>query len=312
MLGQNAAQRQVTLFKSILELHLNNPLERLDSNRAIFFDVYLKHMLAQAYPKDFSMGGTLFELHLKGPLCKGNKKYQMVLDALGIVDVKGIVFNPDQFNPNKLDDLYKLDKNPLWLVLKSTMPIGPNFTDAQKISAYIDLAQAFFHKKLGATEKYLGAYDMAKAAYAIETTDPSIIQRRDAAFQPLRSEKHYKKLGEEGHFGNWIVMKHQEHAKLEDKLLIIGQMLGKLSSFSSQSSSLSSESHSPSSTPSADERSLSTGVRSLLSESRLESKTSSKLQPSGIGLFSRSRVSPEPSAQPESKKEDGLDTFLKQ
>lgn len=202
------AQRREFLLKSILKLNLNNPLEQREANEVVFFDAYLKCLLAKAYPKGFSEDGTV----LKGSQFNDrDNKYQLVLSALGIFDARKIVFNPELFNPKQLDALFKLDKNPLWLVLKSTIPVSEQFSAEQKISTYIELAQAFFNKQMGATQKYLGAFDMARAAYAIKTTDPEVIQRRDKVFLPFVSVENARDLGKKGQFGNWMVMKPLEH-----------------------------------------------------------------------------------------------------
>jgi len=310
---KSASGRKTTLLKSLLELNLNNPLELHDSNGVVFFDAYLKQLLVKAYPKDFSMNRALFSMNLEGPLFEDESKRQMVLGALGIIDVKSILFNPEQFDPNQLNELFKLDKNPLWLVLKSTIPVGPNFSAAEKISTYIELAKAFYDKRIGPTEKYLGALEMAKAAYAIETTDPQDIQRRDEAFQPLLSalpDKEVRKLAEEGRLGDWIVMKHQQHAKSKDSQHIRRQISEELESLSSQKSSpISSLSKSAASLQSAEQPKESGPVstpRSLVkefstastkstesTESTESTDRSPKSKPSSARLFSKhNKVSP--------------------
>lgn len=327
MHGQNASQRKITLLKSILELNLNNPLELHDSKGVVFFDAYLKQLLVEAYPKDFSMNRALFSMNPEGPLFKNEAKRQMVLDALGIIDVKNILFNPEQFDPIQLSELYKLDKNPLWLVLKSTIPVGPNFSPAEKISVYIELAKAFYDKKIGPTEKYLGALEMAKAAYAVETSDPKDIKRRNEAFQPLLSElsdKEVRKLAEKGQLGDWIVMKHEQHAKSKDSLHVRREISDELQSLSSQKSSLlSSSSSSISSLQSAEQRSESSPTpspRSLVKEFSAASTKSTepmdirspKSKPSLGGLFSRSKHNKVlPTSEPAHRKEAWADRSSK-
>lgn len=304
MLKKSPVECRVIALKSILALHLNNPLEQSGANEVVFFDAYLKNMLARAYPKDFSIERSLFSINPAGPLFKDKTKSQMVFDALGIVDPKNIVFNVDQFDPKKLDELFKLDKNPLWLVLKSTIPVSERFTPREKISTYIELAQAFYHKKIGETEKYLGAFEMAKAAYAVELTDPEVIKLRDEAFQPLFSDVHYRRLAEEGKLGDWIVMKHELHAKPQDRLDVKREISERLTSLGRKRESSPNGDHIPTA---AEQRPASHRLstsESLSETSKQVARSSSEAKVSRGGFFSRpkpNKVAPVPLEKSDTK-----------
>lgn len=218
MSGKYAAQRKITLLKAILDLNLNNKLEQKGAIEVAFFDTYLKNLLVRAYPKDFSFQSTLFCINRRGSLSKSLAQYQQLLAALGVSGIKNeMVLNTDQFNASQLDELFQRDQNPLWLVLKSTIPVSQQFGTTQKIMTYIDLANQFCTKKMGSKGKYLGAFAMAMAAYAVETHDADDIALIDLAFQPFVSDEANKELCKGRRFGNWIVAKHQEHAKSRDR-----------------------------------------------------------------------------------------------
>lgn len=101
------------------ELNLHNPLVD-DFNRRVqegYFDTYFKQLLAIASPTIGIDFGS-----------------EPVLKALGVEPGDGEkIYDPRNFNPDALQELFDQDGNPFWLVLKSTIPVSPSFTAEQKI-----------------------------------------------------------------------------------------------------------------------------------------------------------------------------------
>lgn len=219
-----ARHPKIKLLKTILELNLNNslPVEQSITSSVQYFDVYLKNLLAHAYQDDFSFDHTSFSISKNGELIT-QKNYALILLALGITNEKKPRFNCAKFNPVELDKLFALDQNPLWLVLKSTIPISTKFNATQKINTYIALAQAYYDKKIGGHNKYLGALHMARAAYAVANDYPTeennaLVMR---AFKPLGkiTESEIQTQCRTGQFGDYIVDKHVQNAKEKSDVL---------------------------------------------------------------------------------------------
>ena len=163
---------KASLLNAILELNLHNQLQQQITPIAVdFFNRHLKTAVE--------------EMLIQSP-----KKRLDILGALGVTDLSQPIFNVTQYSVTKLDILYKTDKNPLWLVLKSTIPVSESFSAEDKINTYIELAVIFRDKKMGNKDKYLGALSMAKSAYVVKNL--------------LLADKE---------FGDWIVYKYGVHDK---------------------------------------------------------------------------------------------------
>jgi len=194
---QTGEKANIALCNELLKLNINNPLLNELSNaereRTAFFDRVLRALLvdrplSQVVPQD------------------------NIRRALGIVS-HGEVYNPGHFNPAALQALYANDHNPLWLVLKSTIPISDSFSPKQKVQAYIDIADLYADKKLVKANKHVGVYAMAKAAFAVAEGYPSmeVVSLAKNAFSPRRSSESIKRQLREHQFGNWMVSKSASH-----------------------------------------------------------------------------------------------------
>lgn len=192
-------QKQTGMLRNILSININTPLQKENQATTTFFAEYLKTALAKTYPQ-------IFNLNIQGgidvTLPSNNSNYANIHKALGydlqklsLTGAATLAIDPAKFDAQTLDNLYQKDPNPLWLVLKSTKPISSNFTAEQKIQAYVELAHAFKDKKIGATGKYLAAYNLAQAALAV------------AQEHPEQNTKFTAEFGPESTLGKWIIGK---------------------------------------------------------------------------------------------------------
>ena len=97
-------------------------------------------ILTTTYPKIFKLDGI-------GTVVTKN---DLIAQSLGMTD--GVI-KPNRFNSTKLIKSYEQDKNPLWLVLASRIPINDNFTHEQKIEVYRELVTAYLNGELGAYDE---------------------------------------------------------------------------------------------------------------------------------------------------------------
>ncbi|WP_244940862.1 hypothetical protein [Legionella sainthelensi] len=206
--GSSVEQKQAFFLREILNLNLNAPNTNTGEARVKDFSAYLEAVLVQCYPDTFALNSKE-ELIIKGGV--DNDRTKNIHKAVGSgldEESSQIKLDPAQFDAKTLDELYKADKNALWLVLKSVKPIDENFTAQDKVQAYIELAQAYKAQKIGATDKYLGAYNMAQAAIEIAQKHPECQKLVHDAFGP-KSE-----------LGQWIISKHskKDQEKISENL----------------------------------------------------------------------------------------------
>ena len=194
---------EVILFQALLNLNLNNSMQGDADNLSLAdFDSGLKELLLEAYPDDFGIDDNgAFK----------TKRKTALLEALGVADINNIKFDYKKFNATSLKSLEQSSPHMLWTILKSTLPVTDDFSAAEKIQAYRDVAAAFYDGKIGAHDKYLGALDMAKAAYAIAKEHPTAknITLAKIAFKPLAAHitTDQAQLIGDKQFGNWIIDK---------------------------------------------------------------------------------------------------------
>ncbi|CDZ78901.1 hypothetical protein BN59_03216 [Legionella massiliensis] len=205
--GASAENKKVFFLQEILKLNMATPIANDTDSRVKDFPAYLETVLVKCYPEIFALN-TKEELIIKAGA--NARTYTNISNALGI-PLHGrhkTKLEPAQFDAAILDELYNSDQNILWLVLKSTKPIDVNFTAEKKVKAFTELAQAYKNQKLGDTEKYLGAYHLAQAAFAVAQTNPEC------------QELVHKSFGPKSELGQWIISKHskQEQAKVRDEL----------------------------------------------------------------------------------------------
>ena len=226
---RSPSKRQVMVCKAILSLNMNMTpqLDLVNRVEADYFDIYLKKSLALAYPEQFEFEAGCFTFNTTGELVQERQpdRYVDIVKALGIdCGADQWTFDAKRFDVETLDGLFLNDGNPLWLVLKSTIPVGDEFTSTQKIQAYIDVAEQYAHKKIGKTDKYLGAYEMAKAAYAVAAEFPTEenINLAKAAFEPHRlMVGNTSKEQQDRNLGDWIRSKIIKYEKQASKRAIV-------------------------------------------------------------------------------------------
>ena len=201
--GVNVGQKRNFFLREILNINLNTPIVRSDEDQESF-SPFLQEILVKLYPEIFAHNSK-GEISVKAG---GNSdRFINIYTALGSnVIAQGtlsekVKLNPKQFDARTLDKLYKSDHNILWLVLKSTKPVGPNFTAEDKIKAYIELAHAYKDEKIGEKNKFEGAYNMAQAAIAMA--------EKNSGCQKLVHEA----FGPKSELGQWIISKHPKKDK---------------------------------------------------------------------------------------------------
>ena len=216
---------EVDLFKAILNLNLNNSMQEDADNLSIeYFDSGFKELLSAAYPDDFELDQEGIFRIKDNPQSKLFKTItpEQFFAALGVGDQTFIEFDLKKFNAKRLKDLEQTNPHLLWTILKSTLPVTDDFSAAEKIQAYRDVAAAFSEGKIGRHDKYLGALDMAKAAYAIAKEYPTAknITLAKIAFKPLAQhiEIDRAQLFGDKQFGNWIVDKLIEKKTTQTEL----------------------------------------------------------------------------------------------
>jgi biotin-(acetyl-CoA carboxylase) ligase len=178
------------------------------------FPIYLNKVLELTFPE-------YFQLTRKGELAlilsATHSKYADVCAALGY-NYKHLNASseliPQRFDANALNRLYQDSQHPLWIILKSIKPIDETFTATQKIQAYAEVAEAIKSKKIGATNKYHTAYQVAQAAIAVAESHPECKEMVRTIFG-LQSE-----------LGQWIISKTKE----QDQSLVRNKLTLPLSS----------------------------------------------------------------------------------
>ncbi|GGI77363.1 hypothetical protein [Legionella impletisoli] len=201
-IASEAYKHPEVMLQKILELNLNSPNQRVNGIATKHFDVYLKTILSTVYRDQFSLPEHSEELEVN------SENKILIYEALGITNFSEPIdrIEPSLFKPESLDKLYTKNKNPLWLVLKSTKPIDETFSAEDKIKTLQQLAEVYKAGKMGKTEKYLGAYELAKTAYAIAEQYPEAIALAKESFGP------------QSPLGTWIIKKHEEHKKPKEAL----------------------------------------------------------------------------------------------
>lgn len=153
--------KQTGVLKQILNLNLNTKLQNNSLIEVGRFPAYLQESLLLAYPETFKRTAN-------GEFVAVEEKAAPIYVALGLDAQKtGATLEPSNFNGKELDNLYRKDQNPLWLVLKSTKPIDEHFSAEEKIQTYVALAKAYKNQEIGKKNKYQGAYKMLAAALAV-------------------------------------------------------------------------------------------------------------------------------------------------
>lgn len=205
-------ERKIVLLGELLALQLNTPLENSTEDintenngdlkheieqkrtKSGYFDRYAGELLAYTYPKIFKFVQNEFkqygEIEVKENL--DDNQYHAIQAALDLDKTEDkFLLSPSQFNVEKLQKLHEKDKNPLWLVLKSTVPVSDTYSAADKINTSIQLATLFLKepdKKVAHrpkhAEKYRRIYNLAHASQALAERYPECKTMVKEAFGP--------------------------------------------------------------------------------------------------------------------------------
>ena len=185
-------QRRTFALHRILEMQINNP-QRAEKYPKEYLAAYLKTMLGKGCNDAFYFSPTGRFMVLKNDLFK---KISEALGSLAEID-------PAKFDAKALDDLYVQERNPLWLVLKSTIPVSNDkFSVEQKIQAYQDVAIASIKKQFDKTGKYELVLAMQKAAFAVAKEHGAL-------------DQFIKSFGPESKLGKYIAKKIKGHDSQE-------------------------------------------------------------------------------------------------
>lgn len=199
MQGKKDKEREDIALRNILQLNFNNPLNKVPEKMSESVEYYMSAILTEAYPNLFYLQNGQFEIQPSSNSVLINQAFGIEIRLDGSAPVKELKFDFSTLNKNALDALYKNDANPLWLVLKSTKPINEDFSASEKIAVYAELAQAFKDSKIGDTEKYLQAANLAQNAFAIA------LEHEECREQVNRT------FGSASPLGTWMLEKYEEH-----------------------------------------------------------------------------------------------------
>jgi len=188
----NAQEKQVNMLRTMLAINKNTSLQKEVNIEVNYFNSYLKSMLVNTYPNQFSV-------NVRGEIVIEPKNYGEIHAAFGVnmLDPE-FTIDPAKFNGDALDVLYKKDPNPLWMALKSSIPAIDDASAKHKIGAYIQLATLLKDGAIGEKGKYLAALNLAKAAFEVAKTYPKAMPGVVEAFGP------------DSVLGKWIIGKHKD------------------------------------------------------------------------------------------------------
>ncbi|WP_133127185.1 hypothetical protein [Legionella nagasakiensis] len=226
---------QAFMLRKILEINLNSPLQNNTAHpEGKYLPPYLKTVLTRVYPDIFYLDASEKLAVKMDPRDPSAIKYKAICKAFGLdldsqpllhaaaVRETELQLDPARFNTAALDRLYsgddelRGDKNLLWLVLKSTMPVSETFTAEQKIQTYQALADAAVLGQLGGTDKYIAALNLQKAAFEI-AKEHDVLPAFTAAFGP------------ESELGRYIDGKIREHRSELESVSIADIQAAKIS-----------------------------------------------------------------------------------
>ena len=136
-----SVQRREAALTGLLQMHLlpmmyNEEAYKTDEI-AFHKSTYLENLLVEAYPDSFMKPNDVF-LVSSGI----NKHTLQIYDALGIdANRAKEPIRPAIFQPNGLDNLYRMTNNPVWILLKTIKPISEQWSLLNKVEAYHELIQ---------------------------------------------------------------------------------------------------------------------------------------------------------------------------
>lgn len=154
----------------------------------------LAMLLSKGYPELFSYDEAN-QLRVNE---SADGRHEFVCQALDMQQNKRQKLNTGKFNLKLLSKLYAEEQDPLWLVLKSTIPISDSFTVRHKIAAYKEMAEACMQGKIGRNNKYLDVLNLQNQAF--------VIAKERGGMQEFLSA-----FGPESELGSYINLKIKEH-----------------------------------------------------------------------------------------------------
>ena len=149
---------QTNALRAILAQHFSNPLQK-SLTKPEEGNVFLRTILAKAYPSEFQMEGKLV-----APKSQYNKgKFPDLLnEAFGWSRAGNTSIQPNQLDGMAFGKLFAMDKdNLLWLVLQASAPCNAGFDAQQKLLVYVRLAEKFKAEKIGKHHKAAQAFQLA-------------------------------------------------------------------------------------------------------------------------------------------------------
>ena len=140
-LPMGSVQRREAAITGLLQMHLLPMMydeEAYKTDEIAFHkSTYLENLLVEAYPDSFMKPDDVF-LVSSGI----NKHTLQIYDALGIDATRAKEpLRPEIFQPNGLDNLYRMTNNPVWILLKTIKPISEQWSLLNKVAAYHELIQ---------------------------------------------------------------------------------------------------------------------------------------------------------------------------
>ena len=202
-------EKRFILFQEILSLGFNSEPDK--GKQVLNVSHYLKKLLAEAYPKNFNAKGESF-IQRKGVFAD-EKLYQLLQQAFGWDDNQGEL-DFAQFSHEALVQLSALDSDPLWIVLRSTIPVQIHevgFNYRRKFKTYIDVIEQLYlqYHLLSGSSAYRSRItkllcQVVRTAREFEQhychQDPQLIALLRAALKPAESRQ---SPGLQ-QFGNWL------------------------------------------------------------------------------------------------------------
>lgn len=252
------------MLRTILKLNINTPAQNKKSPAAQFFSEYLQTVLSKTYPGIFKLDE---QERLQAVTSSNSQIHLAVNKAIGLDSTTASRLDPAKFDAKTLDELFQRKKNPLWTVLKSTIPVNKNFTAQQKIQTYAELVHLIKDKKLGSSGKYQEAYNLVQTAKSIAQEHHESSTTFNDVFGPNST------------LGLWIIKK----AKKADKEIVKSNLIS-----TATQSSLDAEQSRLKSTELEDEETLSFNTTSLSDsqDSLTDSGIASDLDFSDVDEFS--------------------------
>ncbi len=212
--------RKTAVLRSLLLLNFHNPTVALKpdgktpKDEVTDLPTYLQTVLLEAYPETFTLAedGRLAAI----PTVEHSS---LITEALGLDRAHPLW--PERFDKSKLNELIEEDPdNPLWVVLKSMMPVTANqprhLSFAEKIQTYEQVTQLIEDKKLGYSRKTNIGIHVTDAAIRLmrANTGKKLAEKEEDHNQATHAiQEHFDAM--QSRVAKWEGKKHREkHGRL--------------------------------------------------------------------------------------------------